>query len=236
MKAFMSWSGGKDSALALYNTQQEGFSVAALVTTVNASLNCVSMHGVQRVLLEQQAAALGLPLHTIELPEMPGMDSYENAVRQQHQRLATEGFTQSVFGDIFLEDLRQYREALLAKDNLQCRFPLWGMDSREVIRHFLEAGFKAIVVCVDGARLDKGFCGRLMDKAFFDDLPETVDLCGENGEYHSFVFDGPNFSAPILLQKGEMIYKEYLAPKGHDDCYTTPQPANGFYFCDLLPQ
>jgi uncharacterized protein (TIGR00290 family) len=235
MKTFISWSGGKDSVLALYKTQQQGLPVQALVTTMNTALQRISMHGVRHVLLQQQAVALGLPLHTIELPEMPGMDSYENAVRQQHQQYAAKGFTRAVFGDIFLEDLKEYRESLLAKDGLQAYFPLWKIDSKEVIRQFLAAGFKAIVVCVNTEQLNKGFCGRVMDESFFNDLPQGVDPCGENGEYHSFVFDGPNFSKPVLFRKGEKVYKEYPAPQNSDDCFTIPQPASGFYFCDLLP-
>jgi uncharacterized protein (TIGR00290 family) len=235
MKAFMSWSGGKDSALSLYKAQQSGVAVEALVTSVNETRSRVSMHGVRRDLLQQQASALGLPLSTIELPEMPGMQAYEEAVHNTHRQLLNKGFTQAVFGDIFLEDLKQYRENLLAKDNLHCLFPLWKMDSREVVEQFLSLGFKAVVVCVNSASLDESFCGRLLDEAFFNDLPAAVDPCGENGEYHSFVFDGPNFLHPIQYRRGEMVFKEYPSPKGADDCFVPPQPASGFYFCDLLP-
>jgi uncharacterized protein (TIGR00290 family) len=232
---FMSWSGGKDSALSLYKAQQEGVPVKALVTSVNSALDRVSMHGVKRELLQRQAASLALPLHTIELPEMPGMQQYEEAVHKAHTQLKEEGFTKGIFGDIFLEDLKQYREELLEKDGLACIFPIWKMDSGEVVRQFLQQGFKAIVVCVNTAHLDRTFCGRLMDAAFFNDLPSGVDLCGENGEYHSFVFDGPNFLKPVPFEKGEMVYKEYASPKENDDCFTQPQQATGFYFCDLLP-
>jgi uncharacterized protein (TIGR00290 family) len=235
MKAFMSWSGGKDSALSLYKAQQEGIPVEALVTSVNQSLDRVSMHGVRRELLQQQAAGLNLPLHTIELPEMPGMQAYEDAVKAMHRQLKADGYTQGVFGDIFLKDLRQYREALLAKDSLQAAFPLWNMDTRQVVRQFLAQGFKAIAVCINSAHLDQSFCGRLMDESFFNELPASVDPSGENGEYHSFVFDGPNFSAPVPFTKGERVFREYPSPKTSDDCFTQPQPPSGFYFCDLLP-
>lgn len=234
-KAFMSWSGGKDSALALYRAQQDGVPVAALVTTINSAQNRIAMHGVRRELLEQQAAALGLPLYAIELPEMPGMPAYESAVHNTHQQLRRDGFTQGVFGDIFLEDLKKYRETLLAKDGLQGIFPIWKEDSRAVVQQFLAAGFRAITVCVNSTYLPKHFCGRPLDELFFADLPPTVDPCGENGEYHSFVFDGPIFPAPILFKKGELVYREYAAPKNKDECFTTPQPAAGFYFYDLLP-
>lgn len=235
MKTFLNWSGGKDSALALYTAQQEGIPVTALVTSMNQALDRVSMHGVRRELIQQQADSLGLPLQTIDLPEMPGMEAYEEAVQNVHRRLKAEGFTHGLFGDIYLEDLKAYREELLAKDGLHCLFPVWKMDSREVVQKFLEKGFRAIVVCINSATLDESFCGRLMDESFFNDLPATVDPCGENGEYHSFVFDGPNFSGPVSFQKGEVVFREYAAPKTGDECFTTPQPRSGFYFCDLLP-
>ncbi|MDQ3278188.1 MAG: diphthine--ammonia ligase [Bacteroidota bacterium] len=235
MKAFMNWSGGKDSALALYKAQQEGIPVRALVTSVNAATDRVSMHGVRRVLLKQQAVALGLPLITMELPELPGMAVYEQTVRAAHQRLTSEGYTHGVFGDVFLEDLKEYRENLLTKDGLQCLFPLWKIDSKIVVRQFLDSGFKAVVVCVNSAYLDKRFCGLQLDEDFFNDLPSAVDPCGENGEYHSFVFDGPLFSRPINFQVGEVVCKEYPVPKENDDCFAEPPLQSGFYFCDLLP-
>lgn len=231
----MSWSGGKDSALALYKAQQQGVSVEALATTVNQGLDRVSMHGVRRQLIKQQAISLGLPLHTIALPEMPGMQAYEEAVRSAHQELKARGFTHAVFGDVFLEDLKQYREDLLAKDGLQCLFPIWKMDSREVVRQFIGQGFKAVVVCVNGTHLDQRFCGRELDEVFLNELPVAVDPCGENGEYHSFVYDGPNFSKPVSFALGERVFKEYPSPKTGEECYTQPQPKSGFYFCDLLP-
>lgn len=239
-KAFFNWSGGKDSALALYTAQQAGITVEALVTSVNSSAGRVSMHGVRRSLLAQQAALIGLPLYTIELPEMPGMDAYEEAVHKMHRQLRMEGFTQGVFGDIFLEDLKAYRQELLAKDNLQCIFPIWKHDTKKLLQQFIEAGFKAIIVCVNSAFLNQSFCGRLLDASFLNDLPPNIDACGENGEYHSFVFDGPVFSQPVLFKKGEIIFKKYAAPirrqalDDSDDCFTTPQPASGFYFQDLI--
>lgn len=232
--AFMSWSGGKDSALALYKAQQEGTPMKALLTSVNKTLRRISMHGVRLELLERQAAALRLPFYTIELPEMPDMNVYEEEVRRVHLQLKNEDFTHGVFGDIFLEDLKKYREELLAKDGMQCLFPIWKMASREVVKQFLQSGFKAIVVCINNPKLDESFCGRLMDESFFNELPDDVDPCGENGEYHSFVFDAPNFQSAIPYAKGEMVFKEYPSPKA-DDCFTQAQPSTGFYFCDLLP-
>jgi uncharacterized protein (TIGR00290 family) len=234
MKSFLAWSGGKDSALCLYKAQQEGLNVQALVTTVSESTDRITMHGVRRELLQQQAASLRLPLHIIELPASTGMNVYEEAISKKNEELKAQGFTHAISGDLFLEDLRTYREGLYAKDGIECSFPLWQIDTKELLHQFIAIGFKAIVVCVNTAYLDKNFCGRLLDESFINDLPANVDVCGENGEYHSFVFDGPNFSQPIAFKKGEIVYQEYPAPKT-DDCFTQPKPANGFYFCDLLP-
>lgn len=235
MRAFMNWSGGKDSALALYKALQEGIPVKTLVTTLNGETDRITMHGVRRILLKQQAVAMGMPLHTLALPAQPGMEAYEGAMRSLHRDLKTEGFTHGVFGDIFLEDLKQYRETLLAKDGLSTLFPLWGLNSDAVVQQYLHSGFKAVVVCVNAACLDKSFCGRLLDEQFFRDLPSGVDPCGENGEYHSFVFDGPLFSRPVNFRIGEVVFREYPSPKTGDDCFTTPQAVSGFYFCDLQP-
>jgi uncharacterized protein (TIGR00290 family) len=233
---FMNWSGGKDSALALHAVLQRGLPLTTLLTSVNEITQRVSMHGVRTSLIQQQAAALGLPLRTISLSETPGMQAYEEAVQRAHGGLKGEGFSHGVFGDIFLEDLRQYRQDLLAKDGLLCEFPLWKRDSGALMAEFFAAGFKAIVVCINSAVLDKRFCGRLLDAAFLADLPPGVDPCGENGEYHSFVFDGPIFSSPVDFDRGEVVYKEYPAPKRGDDCFGQPAPASGFYFLDLLPR
>ncbi len=232
-KTFFSWSGGKDSALALHIARQQGVAVEALVTSINASTNRISMHGVRRELLQQQASAIRLPLHVIELNEMPGMKAYESAIHASNQQLVQQGFTRVVFGDIFLEDLRRYREELMAADGLACLFPLWQMNSREVMRRFIDGGFKAVVVCVNSGRLPQTFCGRLLNEEFLNDLPADVDPCGENGEYHSFVFDGPIFSSPIPFELGEQVYREYPAPSAND-CFDTPQPAAGFWYQDLL--
>ena len=238
-KAFMNWSGGKDSGLALHKAMREGVPVAALVTSVSAAHNRVSMHGVRRELLEAQAVSIGLPLHTVELPEMPDMKTYEDTLRGMNRSLVAEGFTQAVFGDIFLEDLKAYREELLFEDGLQCLFPLWKRDTRALMTQFIRDGFKAVVVCVNSAVLDESFCGRLLDESFVNDLPANVDPCGENGEYHSFVFDGPLFSSPIAVKKGDVVFKEYAAPvvaeEGESkECFTTPQPKAGFFFQDLV--
>ncbi|MCW3073175.1 MAG: diphthine--ammonia ligase [Flaviaesturariibacter sp.] len=232
----MNWSGGKDSALCLHHAKQQGIPVSALLTSFNTATDRVSMHGIRRNLLQQQAVSFGLPLHTLELLESPGMEAYEGAIRNVHQSLQAEGYTDAVYGDIFLEDLKAYREGLLAKDGLNAVFPLWQRDSKTLLQEFFLLGFKAMVVCVNDQHLDKSFCGRLLDEAFLADLPPDVDPCGENGEYHSFVFDGPLFSNPVPFVKGDLVFKEYAAPKENKtECFTTPKPKAGFYFCDLLP-
>lgn len=231
----MNWSGGKDSSLCLYKALSAKMTVRKLVTTMNTMQNRISMHGVRRELLEHQAASVQLPLHTIELPEQPGMEAYETEISNTHAALKKEGYTHAVYGDIFLEDLKKYREELLQKDELKAVFPLWQKNSKSLLDEFISLGFKAIIVCVNSNFLDQSFCGRIIDESFINDLPGNVDVCGENGEYHSFVFDGPIFSTPVGIQKGAIVFKEYAAPKNkEDDCFLNkPQPAAGFYFCDL---
>ena len=234
MKSFLNWSGGKDAAFSLYKAAQSTLPVEALVTTVTASTGRVSMHGVRKILIQQQAAALQLPLHFLEVPSKPSMKAYEEVIHTSNSFFKAQGFTTAVFGDLFLEDLKTYRENLYAKSDLLCSFPLWGWDTKLMIREFLAAGFKAIVVCVNGAVLDKSFCGRMIDASFLSDLPPHVDPCGENGEYHSFVFDGPVFQNQVRFGKGQVVTETYPAPVT-DDCFTDPRPPVPFYFCDLLP-
>lgn len=235
-KSYMNWSGGKDSSLCLHKIlQQPQYSVECLLTSVNATHDRISMHGVRRSLLEAQAASIGLPLQTIELPEQPGMQEYEQAMRERVTSLQQEGYSHAVFGDIFLEDLKRYREQQLQQLDLQAVFPLWQISTQELMQEFLWLGFKSIIVCVNEQFLDKSFCGRLIDEFFVRDLPPNVDVCGENGEYHSFVFDGPVFKSPISFRKGEIVYRQYAAPQNA----TADQPMDqaspyGFYFCDLL--
>jgi uncharacterized protein (TIGR00290 family) len=238
INAYMNWSGGKDSSLCLARVLEEGvYNVETLLTSVNTSHNRISMHGVRRELLEAQAASIGLPLQTLELGEQPGMKEYEQATMEKAAALKARGCTHALFGDIFLEDLRRYREEQLQSQNIHCVFPLWEVPTAELMQEFLDKGFKAIIVCVNSRFLDQSFCGRLIDESFLQDLPHNVDPCGENGEYHSFVFEAPFFSSPIAFQKGEIVYREYKAPATSADApdtgsATSPQ---GFYFCDLLP-
>ncbi|MBS1564843.1 MAG: diphthine--ammonia ligase [Bacteroidetes bacterium] len=232
----MNWSGGKDSSLALWKVlRQQQYHVRRLLTSVNAVHNRISMHGVRRELLEAQARALGLPLTTIELPEQPGMAEYEAEMMKAVTGMKQQGIGHSIFGDIFLEDLRRYREEKLRSAEIDCVFPIWKIDTPVLMREFLDAGFKAIIVCINEKYLDKSFCGRLIDQSFCDDLPAGVDICGENGEFHSYVFDGPIFPQPIPVEKGETVYRRYAAPTTQDSCNSMDQPSPyGFWFCDLF--
>ncbi|TKK69232.1 diphthine--ammonia ligase [Ilyomonas limi] len=237
-KAYFNWSGGKDSALALYYALQNNIHVQKLLTNVNAVHNRISMHGVRRSLLEAQAKAIGLPLDTIELPEQPSMKDYEQAVVQKLTALKEEGFNSAVFGDIFLEDLKQYRENQLASIGFKAIFPLWKRNTTELIHTFIDLGFKTIVVCTNAEILDESFAGRVIDRDFLKDIPAHVDPCGENGEFHTFVYDGPIFQQPVEFTTGEKVFREYIAPKDNrDQCFSKqPQTSNmGFWFWDLLP-
>jgi uncharacterized protein (TIGR00290 family) len=236
-QAYLNWSGGKDAALCLYKAQQSGlYRISSLLTSMNAAQNRISMHGVRRELLQAQATAIGLPLTTVELPEQPGMAEYEEQMRQAVRKLKGSGNTHALFGDIFLEDLRHYREEQLAKEGISCVFPLWGRDTKVLVEEFIAAGFKAIIVCVAENALDPSFCGRPIDNSFLADLPPGVDPGGERGEYHSFVYDGPIFQYPVAIRKGEIVRRTYTAPKEGDNCFTTdPVPDYGFYFQDIWP-
>ena len=238
MKAFMNWSGGKDSSLALYHILAcSKFPVEKLLTSVSDKYRRISMHGVREELLEQQALEIGIPLQKLVLGDEPSMSEYETEMIATINRIQEEDFTHSIFGDIFLEDLKTYREKQLAKVRMQGIFPLWKRDTGELIHEFIDLGFKGIVVCINAKYLDKSFCGRIIDESFIADIPAGVDVCGENGEFHTFVYDGPIFTNPIAFAKGEIIYKKYTAPKQlNDQCFRDPDVEDyGFYFCDLLP-
>ncbi len=234
IKTFLNWSSGKDAAMALYYLQKNpDFQVDHLLTSVNGHFDRVSMHGVRRSLLKKQIEAIGLPHTIIELPEEPGMAEYESIMGEQLKILQAEGFTCSAFGDIFLEDLRNYRENKLKEINMQAAFPLWNKNTKMLLNDFLNHGFKAIVVCINADLMDASFVGRIIDKDFIKDLPGNVDPCGENGEFHTFCFDGPVFKHPIDFTIGEKIFKEYKAPK-EDAAKNTNNM--GFWFCDLIPE
>ncbi|PRX51890.1 MJ0570-related uncharacterized domain-containing protein [Salegentibacter salegens] len=236
-KAYINWSSGKDAALALYKVQQDSeYSVEKLVTTVNTEFNRISMHGVRIELLQKQAEHLDLPLHQIKLHGEISMEEYNEVMEIETKSLLNQGFTHSIFGDIFLEDLKTYRENQLQEVGLKAVFPLWNQNTTELLEEFIESGFKAIVVCVNTDKLDKSFCGRLIDQSFLNDLSENVDPCGENGEFHTFVFDGPIFKKPIDFKIGEMVEKSYKPEELDDNCFTDDQKSwdTSFVYCDLL--
>ena len=218
-KAVVAWSGGKDSALALYETLRSGrYEVHALLTTVNRDYDRISIHGVRRVLLEQQAKAMGIPLEKTFISKGASDAEYEKELLKALKKQKDSGVSSVVFGDIFLEDVRKYRERILATAGINGVFPLWKQDTQILARKFINLGFKAIITSVDSNVLGKDFAGREYDERFLSDLPENVDLCGENGEFHSFVYDGPIFHERLSFVKGERVLRE-----------------NRFYYCDLLP-
>ncbi|NRS87577.1 uncharacterized protein (TIGR00290 family) [Flavobacterium sp. 7E] len=240
-KALFNWSSGKDSALALYKTlQNPEIEICTLLTSVNEQFQRISMHGVRVELLQQQAKSIGLPLEIMQIPEMPTMEVYETVMSNTLCKLKQQGITHSIFGDIFLEDLRKYREDKLATLDFEGIFPLWKIPTHDIIQEFISLGFKTIVVCVNERYLDKNFVGRIIDQEFLNDLPENVDVCGENGEFHTFTFDGPLFSYPINFEIGEIVYRKYEKPEKVDSsdtaCDTSATDAfdYGFWYCDLL--
>ena len=198
--------------------QWEGLHVAALLTTVTEGYDRISMHGVRRTLLERQAESIGLPLHEVGIPAQCVNPVYEARMEEALLAYRARGVRQVAFGDIFLEDLRLYRERNLAQVEMTALFPIWKRDTRELASHFIAAGFRAVTVCIDPAKLDRSFAGRELDASFFRDLPQSVDPCGENGEFHTFVFDGPMFHKAIAFRKGEIVCRD------------------GFVFCDLIPE
>lgn len=229
-KSLFNWSGGKDSALALYHTlNNPDYDVKCLMTSMNSEADRISMHGVRRSMLEQQVEAIGIPLSILSLPGEISMEDYDKLMRERMNGFIESGITHSIFGDIFLEDLKKYREQRLEEVGLAGHFPLWKRDTKELIHEFLELGFKTLVVSVDGSKLDKSFAGRVLDQSFLDDLPEDVDACGENGEFHTFVFEGPIFKKPLAFTKGEVVGKEYKLSGETDKTVT-------YWFQDLLPK
>jgi len=218
-QVILSWSGGKDSALALYELQKsDHYEIVTLLTTVTKDYDRISMHGVRRSLLERQAAALTLPLEILYISKNCSNDEYESNMREVLETYLKKGISSVVFGDLFLGDIRTYREENLAKMGMKGIFPLWKRNTTELANTFIELGFKAVITCIDSKVLDKHFVGRLYDLQFISELPATVDPCGENGEFHSFVYDGPIFQKKIVYTLGEVVLRE-----------------NQFYFCDLRP-
>jgi uncharacterized protein (TIGR00290 family) len=218
-KVLLSWSGGKDAALALHELQDsEEYEISALLTTVTEEYDRISMHGVRRILLERQAKSLSLPLEIVLISKDTSDEEYGRKMQEVLEKHATTGVSAVAFGDIFLEDVRRYREDNLSKVGMEGVFPLWDRDSTELAHRFIELGFEAVITCVDSHFLDGAFVGRAFDAGFLFDLPPDVDPCGENGEFHTFVHDGPVFHRRIMHKKGEIALRD-----------------KRFYYCDLMP-
>ena len=220
MKILVSWSTGKDSAWMLHRLQQQHPGAAAgLLTTTNEAFDRVAMHAVRRELLQAQADATGLPLHVVPLPWPCSNEQYEAIMKSAVDGFVADGFTHAAFGDLFLEDVRRYREERLAGSGLEPLFPLWKQQSTaSLAQEMLDAGLRATLTCVNPKKLDRTFAGRTFDHDLLRDLPADVDPCGENGEFHSFAHTGPMFRRPIPVQLGEVVDRD------------------GFVFADLLPE
>ena len=217
-RVVFAWSSGKDSARALHEIRQDDrYDVKSLLTTVTEGYERISMHGVRIALVEEQAASIGLPLEKVYIPKEASNENYETAMRNALLRHKDKGVTGVAFGDLFLEDLKVYREKKLAEAGMKAVFPLWKRDTTELAHSFIQQGFRAIITCVDSQVLDGSFSGRFFDEQLLADLPSHVDPCGENGEFHSFFFDGPLFNCPMQFKKGEVVVRD-----------------NRFHFCELL--
>ena len=218
-RALVAWSSGKDSAWALREVQRAGeVEVVGLLTTITSEFGRVSMHAVREALLDRQAAALGLPCHKVRIPWPCPNERYEQEMARALDEARARGVTRVVFGDLYLADVRAYREEKLAGTGLAPLFPLWGRDTARLARQMLEGGLGATLTCVDPRRLDRGLAGRAFDARLLAELPAGVDPCGENGEFHTFVFASPSFAAPLDVEVGEVVERE------------------GFVFADVLPK
>lgn len=218
-KAWLSWSSGKDSAWSLEVVRRQGeYDVAALLTTVNAEFQRVAMHAVRESLLRAQAESAGIALITVPIPYPCPNAAYEEAMAAAIARARAEGISHMIFGDLFLEDIRRYREEKLAGTGITPVFPIWGLDTHRLAGEMVDGGLRAMLTCVDPNKLDPSFAGRRFDAELLDDLPVGVDPCGENGEFHTFAFQGPMFQRPIEIQAGVVVERD------------------GFVFADALPK
>lgn len=217
-KAWVAWSSGKDSLWALYAARQSSdLQVVRLLTTITETYERVSMHGVREKLLEMQAEALGLPLYEALIPTPCSNETYETVMLRAIEEARRDKITEIIFGDLFLEDVRAYRERQLALTGIKPCFPLWGRNTRDLAREMIEGGLRAYVTCLDPRKLGREFAGRSYDLEFLSRLPEDVDPCAENGEFHTFAWDGPGFARPLDVRVGETVERD------------------GFVFTDILP-
>lgn len=245
-KAIFCWSGGKDSALALNRVLSEKkFEVVCLLTTINEHFKRISMHGVREELLEKQVASIGIPIEKMYVPQTTTNEEYGARMEVILKKYKEQGVEHVIFGDIFLEDLRKWREQNLQKVGLSAVFPIWKVDTKELIEEFVSLGFESVICCVNDGYLDEKFAGTRIDGQFLGKLPANVDACGENGEYHSFVYAGPIFKQNIPFQLGEKLYRplaafQSKASSASAPCQGETSPSKpvtkGFWFCDLVPQ
>lgn len=231
LKAALFWSGGKDAAASLHRVVAENvYEVCYLITTLNAEYHRISMHGVRETLLDRQAMAIGIPLKKMWVSKATNED-YEVQFAKMMAALRQEGIQYIIYGDIFLEDIRSYREKLLQQHGLTGVFPLWKLDSQQLIQSFLKSGFRAVICCVNARVLDESFAGRELSETLISEFPAETDACGENGEYHSFVFDGPVFRERIEFALGEKIFR----PVEIKNAGVVDAAVEGFWFVDLIP-
>ena len=228
--SYFNWSGGKDSTFALYHVfEEQQYDVRFLVTTVNSDAQRVAMHGVRLELMQEQARQIGIPLIIIEYPTSANMEAYENAMNKGLQPILEAGINTAIFGDIFLEDLKEYRINKLKEIGVEAVFPLWKKDTKQLVHDFIDLGFKTLVVCTDLSKLGKEFIGKTITKEWIASLPENVDPCGENGEFHTFVYDGPLFSAPVQFEIKEIVSRTYPSTIKDDE-----EQKWEFLFVDLV--
>ncbi|WP_306350044.1 diphthine--ammonia ligase [Flavobacterium sp. '19STA2R22 D10 B1'] len=234
-KAIFCWSGGKDSSYCLDKVITEKlFDVRYLLTTLNGDFERISMHGVRNSMLQLQVQSIGIPLLTVHVSEGTN-NEYEQKMEAILLQAKAEGIENVIFGDIFLEDLRAYREKNMEKIGMKAIFPLWKMNTIFILHDFIHKGFKSILCCTNDAYLDENWVGKIIDTDFIQQLPEEVDPCGENGEYHTFCYDGPIFKKKIPFIIGEKVYKP-LEIKTNSDCSLPSEiKTKGFWFCDILP-
>ena len=234
-RSIFNWSGGKDSALALYHClKNPEIDIKYLVTTINDAADRISMHGVRVELLKRQAESIGIPLYQVRLPEMPDMQTYDNTMRQHLEFFKAEGITHSIFGDIFLEDLKRYRDERLAEAGMQGIYPLWKRDTHELINEFFNLSFGTVIACAQENL--SGIVGQELSPGLIKTLPPGIDVCGENGEFHTFAFKGPIFKDEIKYQLGEKVFKTYATPKKDTDGDDSDGINNlsGFWYQDLI--
>ena len=217
-RAYVSWSSGKDCAFSLWQARKAGnLDICGLLTTTNEAVDRVAMHGTRNDLMRRQAAAVGLPVLEVGLPWPCTNEDYASRMLAACATMKSDGVSHVIYGDLFLEDIRAYRDEKMAQAGLTAVYPLWKRDTHQLARDMIAAGLKTVVVCIDPKKLDASFAGRWFDETFLDDLPEGIDACGENGEFHTCVVDGPMFSSPIKVEVGDRVERD------------------GFVYADVIP-